>query len=55
MNNVNQIIINSIIKKAELSCPDSLAVIGIYGAVSTGDEYDKSDLDLMILINYDNG
>lgn len=30
-------------------------MIVIYGVVATGDEYDKSDLDLMILINYDNG
>ena len=36
-------------------CPDSLALIGVYGSVVTGDEYEKSDLDLMILINDENG
>ena len=34
---------------------DSLALIGVYGSVATGDEYGKSDLDLMILINDENG
>lgn len=41
--------------KAEALCPDSLALIGVYGSVITGDEYEKSDLDLMILINDENG
>ncbi len=42
-------------KKADALCPDSLALIGVYGSVATGDEYGKSDLDLMILINDENG
>ena len=48
MNHINQTIINSIVKKADKVCPDSLALIGIYGSVATGDDYHKSDLDLMI-------
>lgn len=55
MNKINQTIIDSIIKKAEMVCLDSLALIGIYGSIATGDEYDKSDLDLLILINNDDG
>ncbi len=55
MNNVNQKIINAVIEKAERVCPDSLAFIGIYGSVVTGDEYEKSDLDLLILIQDDRG
>lgn len=55
MNNVNQKIINAVIEKAEKVCPDSLAFIGIYGSVVTGDEYEKSDLDLLILIQDDGG
>lgn len=55
MNNVNQKIMNAIIEKAEKVCPDSLAFIGIYGSVVTGDEYEKSDLDLLILIQDDKG
>ena len=55
MNNINKTIINAVIKKAEKLCPDSLALIGIYGSAATGDEHKKSDLDLMILINDKNG
>ncbi|MDY4892277.1 MAG: hypothetical protein SO130_02585 [Agathobacter sp.] len=50
MNHVNQKIIDAVIAKAEKVCPDSLALIGVYGSVCTGDEYEKSDLDLLILI-----
>ncbi len=55
MNDMNEKMIDAIIKKAEALCPDSLALIGVYGSVITGDEYEKSDLDLMILINDENG
>lgn len=55
MNNTNQKIIDAIIAKAEKICPDSLALIGIYGSVATGDIYEKSDLDLLILIQDDEG
>jgi len=55
MNYVNQTIIDAIIAKAEEVCPDSLALIGVYGSVATGDEYAKSDLDLLILIEDDAG
>ncbi len=51
----NQKIIESIVKKAEIVCPNSLALIGIYGSFITGDFYEKSDLDLLILINDDRG
>lgn len=51
MNEVNQKIIEAIIKKAEAVCPDSLALIGLYGSVATGDTHEKSDLDLLLLIN----
>ena len=55
MNDRNETIIDTVIKKADALCPDSLALIGVYGSVATGDEYGKSDLDLMILINDENG
>lgn len=51
----NQKIINAIIEKANKICPESLAMIGICGSFATGDFYEKSDLDLLILINDDNG
>ncbi len=55
MNPINQKIIDAIITKAEKVCPDSLALIGVYGSVATGDAYEKSDLDLLILIQDDKG
>ena len=55
MNEMNEKVIDAIIKQAEALCPDSLALIGVYGSVITGDEYEKSDLDLMILINDEKG
>lgn len=50
INTVNRKIIDAVIEKAERECPESLALIGIYGSVATGDAYEKSDLDLLILI-----
>ncbi len=51
----HQKILDAVISKAKMKCPESLALIAIYGSVCTGDEYKKSDLDLLILINDDNG
>lgn len=51
----NQKIIDAIIEKANLVCPGSLALIGINGSFMTGDYHQKSDLDLLILINDDRG
>lgn len=55
MNEIDKKIIDAISKKAEMVCPDSLALIGLYGSVATGDTHEKSDLDLMILINDEQG
>lgn len=55
MNDRNETMIDAVIKKADALCPDSLALIGVYGSVAARDEYGKSDLDLMILINDENG
>ncbi len=51
----NQKIIDAVIKRADLVCPGALALIGIYGSFMTGDFNEKSDLDLLILINDDRG
>ena len=48
-------IINAVIRKAEERCPDSLALIGVYGSCATGDTHERSDLDLLILINDEGG
>jgi len=49
----NDRIIKAIIKKAEIACPGAIALIGIAGSFNTGDIYEKSDLDLCIVINDD--
>lgn len=51
----NQKIIDAVIKRADTVCPGALALIGIYGSFMTGDFCEKSDLDLLILINDDRG
>ncbi len=55
MENTNQKIIDAVISKAKEKCPESLALIAVYGSVCTRDEYERSDLDLLILINDDSG
>ena len=55
MNATQRKIINAIIKKAQDKCPESLALIGVYGSVLTGDTHKKSDLDLLLLINDEKG
>ncbi len=51
----NDKIIRAVIEKAERVCPGSLAMVGIYGSFMTGDIHEKSDLDLLILVNDDAG
>ena len=48
-------IIDAVIEKANKLCPESLSLIGVYGSVCTKDEYAKSDLDLLIVIDDDRG
>ena len=55
MNTVNRKIIDAVAAKAERICPGALALIGVYGSVATGDAYEKSDLDLLILIEDERG
>ena len=49
----NDRIIEAVIKKAENVCPGAIALIGIAGSFHSGDIYEKSDLDLCIVINDD--
>lgn len=51
----NRKMIDVIINKADMVCPGALALIGIYGSFMTGEYNEKSDLDLLILINDDRG
>lgn len=55
MNYINEKIVSAVIAKAAQICPNSLALIGVYGSVANGDDYEKSDLDLLILIQNDEG
>jgi hypothetical protein len=51
----NARIIAAIIKKAHRVCPGSIALIGIGGSFCSGDIHERSDLDLCIVINDDDG
>ena len=51
----NARIIEAIIKKAHTVCPASIALIGIAGSFCSGDIHERSDLDLCIVINDDDG
>ncbi len=55
MREVHKKIIDAVIEKAKKVCPDSLALVGIYGSVLTKEEHPRSDLDLLIVIDDDNG
>jgi len=55
LKNRNDRIIAAIIKKAGIVCPDSLALIGIAGSFHSGDIHERSDLDLCIVINDEDG
>ena len=47
--------VEAVIQKAECVCPGSLAMVGVYGSFATGDVHEKSDLDLLILIDDERG
>ena len=51
----NQKIIDAIIAKEEKLCPGVISLIGINGSFMRGDYYEKSDLDLLIVINEERG
>ena len=55
MKDSYQKIVAAIEKKADALCPESLALIGVYGSCATGDVHPKSDLDLLILIKDEKG
>jgi len=55
MKDINRKIIDAVIARSQKVCPDSVALIGVYGSAATGDLHPKSDLDLLILITDDDG
>ena len=55
LRETDRMLIDAVIRRAELRCPDALDVIAVYGSVQTGDLWEKSDLDLAIVINDKSG
>lgn len=51
----NNSLINMVIERAKRDFPEDIAIIGLTGSFSTGDYYEKSDLDLIIINNTDRG
>ena len=47
----NRAIIDAVIAKAKKVCPGALDLIAITGSFASGEFYEKSDLDLLIVIN----
>ncbi|MCO7124594.1 nucleotidyltransferase domain-containing protein [Sporolactobacillus shoreicorticis] len=47
----NRKIIQIVIERVKRDCPDAVALIGVCGSFYTGEFYEKSDLDLLIVIN----
>lgn len=47
----NRKIIEIVIERVKRDCPDAVALIGVCGSFYTGQFYEKSDLDLLIVIN----
>lgn len=51
----NEKLINMVIERARRDFPEDIAIIGLTGSFSTGDFYEKSDLDLIIINNTKRG
>lgn len=51
----NKRIIDAVVEKGKRVCPDAIDIIAVTGSFASGDYYERSDLDLLILINDDSG
>ena len=51
MERRNQKLIDALLSRINRDCPDAVDMIGICGSFCNGDFHERSDLDLMILIN----
>lgn len=51
----NEKLIHMVIERAQRDFPEEIAVIGLTGSFQTGDFHDKSDLDLIIINNSNEG
>ena len=48
----NQRIIQAVKAKASLVCPGAVDLIAIVGSFANGEYHEKSDLDLLVIINH---
>lgn len=51
----NEKLINMVIERAKRDFSEEIAVIGLTGSCNTGDYHEKSDLDLIIINNNNQG
>ena len=51
----NNTIIEAVKAKAEKDCPGAVELIAVTGSFASGNYYEKSDLDLLIVINNNTG
>lgn len=51
----NEKLISMVIERAKRDFPEDIAIIGLTGSFSTGDFHEKSDLDLIIINNENQG
>lgn len=51
----NQKIIDMVVEKVKRDFPEDIAIVGLAGSFATGDFYEKSDLDLIIINNTQRG
>lgn len=51
MEQRNQKLINTLLERIRRDCPNAVDMVGICGSFCNGDFHERSDLDLMILIN----
>lgn len=55
LRETDRILIDAVIRRAERLCPEALDLIAVYGSVLTGETWEKSDLDLAIVIHDEAG
>ena len=51
MNDNDQKIIDEIMRKVEIISPGSMELPGVYGSAATGDVHEKSDLNLLFIVD----
>ena len=55
MRETDRRIVDAVLQKAEKLCPGALELLGVYGSAVTGDAWEKSDVDLLIVASDEAG